>query len=230
VRLPEQVDVIVSEWLGVYGVDENMLAPVLAARDRWLKPGGALIPSAVTAWLAPVQHKAGQQANRFRNRPYELNLSALAPFTPHQAMWLPRGVKKGELRARPQALWVTDCAKMPVSEARTPYAAELSFDLEGDGVNALVAWFSAEMPGAGLLSNGPGEPATHWGQFLFPIANAATASAGDRLVAGFHNVPASSFGSHHLWSSKVEGKPLEVHDTRRNPRAGWEPPWRAFER
>src|SRR5262249_15120177 len=47
--LPEKVDVIVSEWLGVYGVDENMLAPVLIARDRWLKTGGKMIPSVVTA-------------------------------------------------------------------------------------------------------------------------------------------------------------------------------------
>jgi len=43
VELPERVDVIVSEWLGGYGVDENMFAPLLAARDRWLKPGGRMV-------------------------------------------------------------------------------------------------------------------------------------------------------------------------------------------
>ena len=44
VELPERVDVIVSEWLGGFGIDEGMLAPVIAARDRWLKPGGVMIP------------------------------------------------------------------------------------------------------------------------------------------------------------------------------------------
>ena len=39
IELPRQVDVIVSEWLGGFGIDEGMLAPVIAARDRWLKPG-----------------------------------------------------------------------------------------------------------------------------------------------------------------------------------------------
>lgn len=229
VRLPEQVDVLVSEWLGVYGVDENMLPPVVVARDRWLKPGGAVIPSVVTAWLAPVQHRAGHQATRFRDRPYGLNLSAMAPYPPHQAVWLPRPVEAGELRARPQPLWVTDCASISAREAASPKAAEVSFELEGDGVNGVVAWFSADMPGARVLSNGPGEPGTHWGQFLFPVANAASAGAGDRLVVGFHNVPASSFGSHHLWSSRVAGQPSEVHDTRWHPYAGWEPPWRAFD-
>ena len=29
-----------------------MLVPVIAARDRWLEPGGLLIPRSVTAWAA----------------------------------------------------------------------------------------------------------------------------------------------------------------------------------
>ena len=43
VEPPERVDVIVSEWLGGFGIDEGLLVPVIAARDRWLKPGGAMI-------------------------------------------------------------------------------------------------------------------------------------------------------------------------------------------
>ena len=54
IELPERVDVIVSEWLGGFGIDEGMLAPVVAARDRWLKPGGVMIPSSVTAWAGLV--------------------------------------------------------------------------------------------------------------------------------------------------------------------------------
>ncbi len=46
VDLPEKVDVIVSEWMGGFGVDENMLAPLVMARDRWLKPGGKILPGA----------------------------------------------------------------------------------------------------------------------------------------------------------------------------------------
>jgi predicted RNA methylase len=42
IELPEPVDVIVSEWLGGFGIDEGILAPIIAARDRWLKPGGVV--------------------------------------------------------------------------------------------------------------------------------------------------------------------------------------------
>eukprot|EP00906_Rhabdomonas_costata_P029185 RCo041207 len=44
VELPEKVDIIVSEWMGFYLLHESMLSSVLVARDRWLKPGGLLLP------------------------------------------------------------------------------------------------------------------------------------------------------------------------------------------
>jgi precorrin-6B methylase 2 len=226
-HLPEPVDVIVSEWLGVYGVDANMLAPVLLARDRWLRPGGALIPSSVTAWLAPVAHEAAAEAIALHARPYDLDLSPLAPFSLDEAVWLPAGVDAGDLRAEPMPLWVTDVASMPALSAQRPYAADLAFVIDEPGVNGLAAWFAAEMPGAAPLSNAPGQPLTHWGQFLFPIAGAGALEPGDTLEVGFHNVPAP-VGSHHIWAVRV-GDALEVHDTRRLRRAYGMPPWRVYQ-
>ena len=46
VELPEQVDVIISEWMGYFLLRESMFDSVIVARDRWLKPGGAMFPSA----------------------------------------------------------------------------------------------------------------------------------------------------------------------------------------
>lgn len=75
VELPESVDVIVSEWLGSMGVNENLLYPVLLARDRWLKPGGMLIPMKADAWLAPVWYKKLEEEKRFWNSsPYSIDL------------------------------------------------------------------------------------------------------------------------------------------------------------
>ena len=60
-ELPEKVDVIVSEWLGGYGVDENLLPVVALARDRWLKPGGRVIPETVKSWIVPAYDELLQQ-------------------------------------------------------------------------------------------------------------------------------------------------------------------------
>ena len=40
----DQVDVIVSEWMGYFLLFESMLDSVLYARDTWLRPGGLLLP------------------------------------------------------------------------------------------------------------------------------------------------------------------------------------------
>lgn len=48
------VDIIVSEWMGFYLLHESMLNSVLVARDRWLRPGGLMLPSSATIYAAPL--------------------------------------------------------------------------------------------------------------------------------------------------------------------------------
>jgi type I protein arginine methyltransferase len=45
---PRSVDVLVSEWMGYCLLFESMLSSVLFARDRYLKPGGAILPDKAT--------------------------------------------------------------------------------------------------------------------------------------------------------------------------------------
>ncbi|KAK4400177.1 putative protein arginine N-methyltransferase 6 [Sesamum angolense] len=48
VEIDDKVDVIVSEWMGYMLLYESMLGSVITARDRWLKPGGLILPSFAT--------------------------------------------------------------------------------------------------------------------------------------------------------------------------------------
>lgn len=52
-----KVDTIVSECLGVLLVHERMCESFIDARDRFLKPGGAMFPSAGTICFAPFEDK-----------------------------------------------------------------------------------------------------------------------------------------------------------------------------
>ncbi|KAK9426340.1 putative Methyltransferase domain-containing protein [Seiridium unicorne] len=55
VTLPvDQVDIIVSEWMGYCLLYEAMLPSVLYARDRYLKPDGLLVPGSCNMWIAPI--------------------------------------------------------------------------------------------------------------------------------------------------------------------------------
>ena len=54
IELPEKVDIIVSEFMGHFLLRESMIDCVLVARDRFLKPEGAMYPSSAKMLLAPV--------------------------------------------------------------------------------------------------------------------------------------------------------------------------------
>lgn len=54
-KLPEKVDVIVSEWMGQYLVKEGMLDSVIVAREKFLKPNGLIIPESADLFVAPCE-------------------------------------------------------------------------------------------------------------------------------------------------------------------------------
>ncbi|XP_031636122.1 protein arginine N-methyltransferase 6 [Contarinia nasturtii] len=49
----QQIDIIVSEWMGFYLLHEGMLDSVLFARDRFLKPSGSMFPQNASIYVAP---------------------------------------------------------------------------------------------------------------------------------------------------------------------------------
>ena len=51
---PDRVDVVVSETLGNYPFEENIVETLNDARARFLKPGGIIIPRAVEQFVCPV--------------------------------------------------------------------------------------------------------------------------------------------------------------------------------
>ena len=59
VRLPRVADVLVSECLGLAGLGGAMIGAVKRARDRWLKPGGLVIPQRVRVFRRPGRGPGG---------------------------------------------------------------------------------------------------------------------------------------------------------------------------
>ncbi|CAG8466703.1 5633_t:CDS:10 [Funneliformis caledonium] len=50
-----KVDIIISEWMGYFLFFEAMLDSVIAARDKWLAPGGILAPSHCRLLLTAIE-------------------------------------------------------------------------------------------------------------------------------------------------------------------------------
>ncbi|CAA2963424.1 probable arginine N-methyltransferase 6 [Olea europaea subsp. europaea] len=81
VEIDDEVDVIVSEWMGYMLLYESMLGSVITARERWLKPGGLILPSTATLYMAPVTHpdRYSESVDFWRNV-YGIDMSAMLPL------------------------------------------------------------------------------------------------------------------------------------------------------
>ena len=201
----EPVDVIVSEWMGGFGVDENMLVLVLEARDLWLKPGGKMLPERVTAWMAPAWDcELDDEMDLWRSCPHGVDLSPIASEMTKELLYERHDVSDLDLRAAPQKLWTHDTHICPAAEARLPFEASLSFSASTTGkISALATWFSAEFGKGPMLSNAPSAPPTHWGRTCFPLEDTVAVEQGETISVKFVCAPAGPGYCHEQWSVRI---------------------------
>ena len=56
IKLPvPKVDIIISEWMGYFLLYESMLDSVLWARDKYLVPGGKMLPDRAIMYVAGIE-------------------------------------------------------------------------------------------------------------------------------------------------------------------------------
>ena len=218
VELSGPVDVIVSEWLGTFGVNENFLQPVVAARDRWLKPGGAMVPAQVAtraalAWDAEV----ADVFDFFAGAPYGVDFGEIVRQSQDELFCLRGSLAEGDLRSQPALLWTTDTATVPLTEAAGPFEAEVQLEIvEAGTANALALWFDAELAPGVALGCGPLDPPTHWGRMLCPLREPLALEPGATVTARVRTEPGVSGWTWTTWAVRVGNGAWQEHDQRRS--------------
>lgn len=172
----EKVDVLVSEWMGYALLFESMLDSVLVARDRFLKPGGAILPDMASLYVAAGNEGAGG-LNFWRNV-YGIDMSVVAETlrrtTRSQAVV--RNVDPADLVSEAQKLICLDLATMRAEDQ--DFTAE--FELKGSRESVskcwtLVIWFNVSFTerfcplSPQVLPTGPSDPQTHWAQTVLHL-------------------------------------------------------------
>jgi type I protein arginine methyltransferase len=214
-ELPEKVDIIVSEWLGGYAVDENLLPIVIQARDRWLKPEGKMIPGITTSWMAPAYDAYLQEDVDFwKSQPYGVNLAAVARDALRRTESTCNHIKQKHLSCDPQMLWTIDSHTCTPQQASGTFETELEFvSTREGGVNILAAWFKTLSAEKVVLSNGPSYPDTHWGRTVFPIGKTVPVNTGTRIKVHFVHDPHGKGRSKAKWTVEIDGYRFQSEDT-----------------
>ena len=156
----EPVDVVVSDFMGRFVIDDAMLDAVAAA-GRWLKPGGVFVPERVKLLVAPVGSFGMAALDWVDSTVLGIDLRVLRPYVMNASY----GVElRPELLLAPVAV----CSEM-APPAPPALEARLSFTVEKAGrLRGLCGWFEATLAPGIALSTAPGVT-THWGQTLLPV-------------------------------------------------------------
>ncbi|MGH9544212.1 MAG: 50S ribosomal protein L11 methyltransferase [Terriglobales bacterium] len=176
IQLPELVDVIVSDTGASFGLQGRMLGSLLDAKERFLKPGGRIIPQSLQLLMAPVDLKDGRNLDVWEKDRYGLDLSSIRPFaanTNYQAT-----LKPEDVLGSPALL-----AEIRFEEVNSPYVAgESVWVAERDGVmHGLGAWMMVELAPGICFTNSPLAPTVDWNHSFFPVETPVELQTGNSV-------------------------------------------------
>jgi SAM-dependent methyltransferase len=180
VDLPEPVDVITSELIGPFALDEGLLPYIVDFRDRWLKPGGTLVPAWLELYLAPVESPelwdttVGLWGKDF----YGLDFSAVRSegFSERYATDC-----LGKIRRLAPESAMARLDFYTVTEVPQSFGMRMPLGATGT-MHGYVGYFKVGVSPQVVLSTSPDEPPTHWLQSFFPLPKPVEVQAGDILA------------------------------------------------
>lgn len=209
VEPPVRCDVVVSETLGNYAFEENIIETLQDARERYLEPDGVLIPARVAQYVAPVINpRFHRELSSWDGVGFGID------FTPAKIKGLNniyvRTFAPGDLLdgGASAACWDrVDFMKQP----KTSRSGSAEFKMKrAETVGGLALWWTTELAEGISLGTGPADPKTHWEQLYLPALEPIRLEAGETLRVRIRSTTSYADGTNVKWSlAAVESKGRE---------------------
>lgn len=150
-ELPEKVDVLICDHVGYFGIDYGIVQMMADARQRFLKPGGRIVPERLCLYLAGVRSDNCRQIlDSWETAEIPSDYAWLRNYavnTKHSVDFVP-----------------TDIATSPVSVGSITVGDEMSevmtfkadLVIEEDGqLDGIGGWFDCDLGGGVRMTNSP---------------------------------------------------------------------------
>lgn len=205
VEPPERVDVVVSETLGNYAFEENIVETLADARDRYLEPGGVLIPGKVRQFMAPVTAPALHAAlSAWDEVDFDLTFDAAKRMSLNNIYV--RTLREADLLDHGKSAVQWDSVDFN-RQAKTSRSGHGSWQLAAPAtITGLALWWEAELIEGITLATGPDAPRTHWEQLYLPAEDVLELAAGETLEAKVRSTTSYADGTNVKWSLAVKDK------------------------
>ncbi len=214
---PPRADVVVSETLGNYALEENIISTLSDGAARHLNPRGRLIPSALTQFVAPVTSdrfhrelavwdEAGARLGIALDLSHARAMTVNNAYVRHLA---PNDLMPG---AKSIIAWDrVDFTKRPSANRKCDVAWRIDTPSQ---IHGFAVWWSVEL-GPGIeLSTAPAAPWTHWEQLYFPLGEPLIAEPDQHVRLSLRTKSSEEGGTHLAWTATLtdaQGQQLARH-------------------
>jgi protein arginine N-methyltransferase 1 len=199
--LPEKANVLITETLGNFGLEEQIAGLTIDARKRFLMPGAALIPNRVALFAVPVELPAmfERHIDWWGETRYGIDYTALRTFASNVVY--AADVSERERLANPERIIDIDLRTIETTDA----SGRASFIATRDGVmHGFGGWFEATIAPGIVLSN-PLPHDTHWQQAFLPLEHPVKVNRGDAVELELQ----SHDGRAWRWKGRAAGRPFD---------------------
>jgi protein arginine N-methyltransferase 1 len=174
---PPRVDVVVAEVLGNFAYEEDVLETLRDAQ-RFLRPGGTLIPASIVQWAAPVtSDRFERDLCTWRDVGFGLDWSDAEHMTRNNMYVF--AIEPKDLLADAARSWDSLDFHGPMASrraGRVAWQARAAHQVFG-----FALWWDCTLAPGVVLSTSPYAPRTHWDQIYLPLLTPISAMPGDEI-------------------------------------------------
>lgn len=202
VQRPVQADVVVSETLGNFALEEHIIENMNDARERFLKKGGTLIPGRLIQIVAPVvTDRLLQEIDTWGRIGYDLDFSPARDIAMHNAYV--KTVRTEDLLPGDGAAQTFDSIDFS-QQNESRRAASVQWKLtEERPIHGFAVWWEAELLPGITLSTSPSSPQTHWEQLFLPLPSPLAAKPEDALLLELTSDSRFEVGINVTWKAQL---------------------------
>jgi protein arginine N-methyltransferase 1 len=179
VELPEKVDVVTSELIGYFGLEENLLRFKIDTRERFLKPGGMLIPGWMKLYLVPVEAEKiwKEKIGLWNSDYYSIDFSPIRHHAVSQR-YVTNCTSDVEPLALPSVVSHIDFYK--IKKIPSIFRGKITVNKKG-AFHGLACYFESGLSPGVVLSTSLKNPPTHWKQTFFPLEKVVVVNVEDEV-------------------------------------------------
>lgn len=197
-----QFDVVMSETLGNYALEENIIE-IMNDAKRFLKKGGTMIPQRIDQYVCPViGNRLINDIDIWGDIGFDLDFGQAREVSLHN-MYVKKMEKK-DLWPKGEQKWDTvELTKAPksVRTGTAKWKAKSAVTVSG-----VALWWEALLVPGVTLSTSPFSKPTHWDQIFLPFLEPVSLKAGETLEVKLRSDTRLEVKIHLQWEAKVIGK------------------------